>query len=65
MKTHTPLKQWLISTGRKQSWLADQIGKGVHATGRYCSGATLPSMPTRVLIERVTNGDVRADAWTQ
>jgi ribosome-binding protein aMBF1 (putative translation factor) len=53
------IKDVLNAQGRKQSWLADQLGKSYVVVTRYCNNKTQPNIPTLVEIARILDVDVR------
>jgi len=66
MKTeHTmhPVKEWLAKTGRKQSWLAAQIGRTESHLSRIIKLVEPASLVDRMAIQAATSGDVKADQW--
>lgn len=57
----TPLKQILAAEGRKQRWLAEQIGVHESLVSRYCRGLH-PDDRTKAAIAAVLGRTV-ADLW--
>ena len=53
------IKEVLNAQGRKQSWLADQLGMSYVAVTRYCNNRQQPTIPLLVDIARVLDVDVR------
>jgi putative transcriptional regulator len=53
------IKEVLQAQGRRQSWLADQIGKSYVVVTNYCNNKTQPSIPLLREIARVLDVDVR------
>jgi putative transcriptional regulator len=53
------IKEVLTAQGRRQSWLADQIGKSYVVVTNYCNNKTQPSIPILREIAKVLDVDVR------
>lgn len=58
-----PVKLWLAATGRKQSWLAKQIGIGENVLSNNLSGKTAPRKRTILAIQAVSENAVMASEW--
>ena len=59
----TPICDWLAKTGRKQSWLAAQIGRTESHLSRIIKLVEPASLVDRMAIQAATSGDVKADQW--
>ena len=57
------LETWLSERGLKKKWFAEQVGTRPDNVSRWLSGATRPHRPTRVHIERMTDGAVSEHGW--
>ena len=57
------LAQWLQATGRKQGWLARQLGVSPAMVSRWLHGRACPYPRRRCEIEQVTGGVVSATSW--
>ena len=53
------IKEVLQAQGRRQSWLAEQIGKSYVVVTNYCNNKTQPSIHVLVEIARILDVDVR------
>jgi putative transcriptional regulator len=58
-KKYNRIKEVLKAQGRKQSWLADELGKNYVIVTRYVNNKTQPSIETLREIARVLDVDVR------
>lgn len=59
------LKGWLKEHGRKQTWMAEQLGISVVHMSRVATGAALPSRDLIYRIEDLTEGAVNASSWRE
>ena len=59
------LKEWLKKHGRKQTWMAEQLGISVVHMSRVATGAVLPSRDLIYRIEDATEGAVTASSWRE
>ncbi len=53
------IKDVLNAQGRKQSWLAEQLGMSYVAVTRYCNNLRQPTIPVLVDIAHLLDVDVR------
>jgi DNA-binding transcriptional regulator YdaS (Cro superfamily) len=63
MTAHEKLKAWLREGGRKQTWLAEQVGVSPNTVVTWVKATKLPDADNRFAIERVTSGAVQAADW--
>jgi putative transcriptional regulator len=53
------IKDVLQVQGRKQSWLAETLGKSYIVVTKYCNNKSQPSIPTLCQIAEILDVDVR------
>ena len=58
-KAEMKLAEWLDKEGKSRMWLAEQLGLSVRQIHRLCSGASKPNLKTALVIEKLTNGEVK------
>ncbi len=58
----TPLKRVLDEQGRRQSWLAEQIGSTPQQVNKWVGGLHVPAEATRTAIARALDVP-EADLW--
>lgn len=63
-RLETPLRQVLNEQGRKQNWLADQVGCHPSEISDYCRGVHVPAEATRLRIAEVLDRNVD-DLWPE
>lgn len=61
--TEHPVKAWLRATGRKQTWLADQIGLNNGDLSKNLSGKSVPVLRTKLAIQAISENAVMAASW--
>ena len=54
------LEDWIVETGRKRVWVAEQIGVSSVTLWHYCSGRRKPSLKYAARIQSLTEGNVTA-----
>ena len=52
------LQEWIKETGRRQNWVAKQLGVKDETLSRWVNGKTRPRTATQKLVERFTDGAV-------
>lgn len=58
-----PVKAWLRATGRKQGWLAAQIGLNAGDLSENLSGKSVPVLRTKLAIQAISGNAVMASEW--
>lgn len=60
-----PLRAWLLSSGTRQSHLAQAVGVSRAAVSKWCSGDAQPSLAHAILIEAISEGALPSTIWTR
>lgn len=60
---HEQLQTWMIARGLRPADLARLTRVSSATASRWLRNLRRPRPPKRVLIERITKGKIRADAW--
>ena len=62
-KSNELLNQWFKDSGTRKGWFADKLGVCGPTLSSWIKGRVTPRLPTRQLIEIMTNGAVPGDQW--
>jgi DNA-binding transcriptional regulator YiaG len=62
-KSNELLNLWFKSSGLRKKWFADKIGVCQPTLSNWISGKVTPRLPTRMLIDHMTDGAVPRDRW--
>ena len=60
---HQRLAEWIMRTGRKRSWVSQQLGVTPGSVTLWCKGATKPSLTLAFRLQNLTDGEVKAEDW--
>jgi hypothetical protein len=52
------LRAWIAETGRKQSWLAEQVGCADSRLSAWLTGRNIPAGSARASLARITGLDI-------
>jgi DNA-binding transcriptional regulator YiaG len=61
--SHTALADHIRARGIKKQDFASEIGARNDHLSRWLAGKVRPSGPTRMMLEIITKGEVKADGW--
>lgn len=63
-QSHIALADYIRNEGMKKQHFARMVGVGGPNLSRWLSGKVRPERPTRILIEILTKGAVKAEGWS-